>query len=205
MKIEAKISDSFWFYKVVGQELIAKSLIEELLDIRIESIRKIEMKNAIRFEIIRNSEELKYDVEIHKVNNIKEVGKKFRYYQEIKYLKDDEYCEHYKKDYIIFLCETDCFKRRFPIYTFENRAAENMEVTLDDGTYKIILNIDYAEENKKMVSNDIAEFLSYMKNGIVGEDSCELVKNINKEFKKLKHDKIVKHEYLCYLSKKYNI
>ena len=54
-----------------------------------------------------------------------------------------------------------------------------------------ILNMDYAEENKKMVSNDIAEFLSYMKNGIVGEYSCDLVKNIQEEFLKVKSNKNV--------------
>lgn len=191
MRRGAKISDSFWFYEVIGQESIAKNFIEKLLNVRIKSICKNEMGNRIRFEVLVDDNEKKCDVEIHRVTNIIDLGKRFRYYQDIRDLEANEYYKEYKKSYIIFLCEFDYFKKGFPIYTFENRAVENSEITLDDETYKIILNMDYAEENKKMVSNDIAEFLSYMKNGIVGEYSCDLVKNIQEEFLKVKSNKNV--------------
>lgn len=46
--------------------------------------------------------------------------------------------------------------------------------------------MDYTEENAKMVSDDIAEFLTYVKTGIIKEDSCNLVKNIHEEFKRRK-------------------
>lgn len=183
---EAKVLDDLWFNKVIGKELIAKNFIEELLNVRIKSIHKIKIENAIRFEVLVNGEEINYDVEIHKVTNTDELGKRFRYYQDIIDLDSDEYYKEYKKSYIIFICEFDCFKKGFPIYTFENRAVESPEITLDDETYKVILNMDYAEENKKMVSNDLAEFLRYVKTGIIKEDSCDLVKNIHEEIERIK-------------------
>lgn len=179
MTREAKISDSFWFYKVVEEESIAKSLIESLLDMRIKSIGKIEIESGIRFEVLRNGEETRYDIEIHKVNNVEEIGKQFRYYQDVRYLEDNEY---YKKSYLIFLCDTDCFKKGFPIYTFQNRAIENTEIILGDETYRVILNSDYIEKNKNMVSDDIAELLKYLRTGKVKENSCDLVKNIQEKF-----------------------
>lgn len=183
---EAKVSDDLWFNKVMGKELIAKNFIEELLNVRIKFIHKIKIENEIKFEVLVNGEEKKYDVEIHKVTNTYELGKRFRYYQDIIDLESDEYYKEYKKSYIIFICEFDCFKKGLPIYTFENRAVENPEITLDDETYKVILNMDYTEENKKMISNDLAEFLMYVKTGIIKEDSCNLVKNIHEEFEKRK-------------------
>ena len=79
------------------------------------------------------------------------------------------------------------------MYTFENRAVENTEITLGDETYKIILNMDYTKENKKMVSNDIAEFLMYIKTGRIEENYCNLVKNIQEEFEKVKSDNEVSY------------
>lgn len=62
MMREAKISNSLWFYKVIGQELIAKNFIEKLLNVRIKSICKNEMDNRIRFEVLVDDNEKKYDV-----------------------------------------------------------------------------------------------------------------------------------------------
>ena len=190
---ETDKSDNLLINKVIGKESIAKNLIEELLNIRIKAICKIQVKNGITFELLVEGEEIKYYIEIEKVSNEKELGRRFRYYQDIVDFKIGECYEEYRKSYIIFLCEFDYFKKGFPMYTFENRAVENTEITLGDETYKIILNMDYTKENKKMVSNDIAEFLMYIKTGRIEENYCNLVKNIQEEFEKVKSDNEVSY------------
>ena len=61
-----------------------------------------------------------------------------------------------KKSYVIFICTFDPFGQGRHIYTFENRCSEDIALTLNDGTVKIILNTkgtldDVSPEMKRLL------------------------------------------------------
>lgn len=69
--------------------------------------------------------------------------------------KGDDY-NHLKKSYVIFICTFDPFGLGRHIYTFENRCSEDIALTLNDGTVKIILNTkgtldDVSPEMKRLL------------------------------------------------------
>ena len=85
--------------------------------------------------------------------------KRMRYYQGMIDLnileKGDDY-NHLKKSYVIFICTFDPFGLGRHIYTFENRCSEDIALTLNDGTVKIILNTkgtldDVSPEMKRLL------------------------------------------------------
>ena len=66
-----------------------------------------------------------------------------RYYQgmiDLNILEKGENYRDLKRSFVIFVCTFDLFGEGRHIYTFENRCIQNPELSLLDGTTKIILN-----------------------------------------------------------------
>lgn len=69
--------------------------------------------------------------------------KRTRYYQgmiDLNILEKGENYRDLKRSFVIFVCTFDLFGEGRHIYTFENRCIQNPELSLLDGTTKIILN-----------------------------------------------------------------
>ena len=63
-----------------------------------------------------------------------------------------------KKSFVIFVCTFDAFGEGRHIYTFENRCIQNLDLSLGDGTTKIVLNTkgtmdDITPEMKKLLDD----------------------------------------------------
>ena len=131
--------------------------------------------------------------------NSDNLPKRFRYYQssiDTELLDSGEYYTNLKKSYIIFICKFDLFKKGLPMYTFENIAKEDKNITLNDEAYKVILNTDYSERYKETVNENIIKFLNYINTGEVENNSCHLVKSLQKELENLKKDNIVRRDLM---------
>ena len=69
----------------------------------------------------------------------KELPQRARYYQSVGdgvALSKGDFYTSLKEQYIIFLCPIDIFGGGHPVYHFENRAKEDLNITLSDLTFK---------------------------------------------------------------------
>ncbi|MCQ2102672.1 MAG: hypothetical protein MJY98_05545 [Fibrobacter sp.] len=68
-----------------------------------------------------------------------ELPKRARYYQSIhdtRELHKGTMYDSLKDQYVLFICPKDIFGAGLPIYSFQNYAAENKNIVLDDRTFK---------------------------------------------------------------------
>lgn len=79
-----------------------------------------------------------FDIEVQVADTL-ELPERARFYQsimDIDSLKSGAPYSALKDSHVIFICLSDVFKRELPVYTFENRCAENPEIVLGDRSWK---------------------------------------------------------------------
>ena len=156
---ELELKDDFMFSVIMRDPKYVKPFLETILRIKIAKIEYPEVQKNI--DIAAGAKGIRLDVyvedEKHTVFNLemqtttaRNLPKRMRYYQGMIDLnileKGDDY-NHLKKSYVIFVCTFDPFGLGRHIYTFENRCSEDIALTLNDGTVKIILKrlLDYVD------------------------------------------------------------
>ena len=165
---ELELKDDFMFSVIMRDPRYVKPFLETILRIKIAKIEYPEVQKNI--DIAAGAKGIRLDVyvedEKHTVFNLemqtttaRNLPKRMRYYQGMIDLnileKGDDY-NHLKKSYVIFVCTFDPFGLGRHIYTFENRCSEDIALTLNDGTVKIILNTkgtldDVSPEMKRLL------------------------------------------------------
>ena len=165
---ELELKDDFMFSVIMRDPKYVKPFLETILRIKIATIEYPEVQKNI--DIAAGAKGIRLDVyvedEKHTVFNLemqtttaRNLPKRMRYYQGMIDLnileKGDDY-NHLKKSYVIFICTFDPFGLGRHIYTFENRCSEDIALTLNDGTVKIILNTkgtldDVSPEMKRLL------------------------------------------------------
>lgn len=165
---ELELKDDFMFSVIMRDPKYVKPFLETILRIKIAKIEYPEVQKNI--DIVAGAKGIRLDVyvedEKHTVFNLemqtttaRNLPKRMRYYQGMIDLnileKGDDY-NHLKKSYVIFICTFDPFGLGRHIYTFENRCSEDIALTLNDGTVKIILNTkgtldDVSPEMKRLL------------------------------------------------------
>lgn len=166
---ELELKDDFMFSVIMRDPKYVKPFLETILRIKIAKIEYPEVQKNI--DIAAGAKGIRLDVyveadEKHTVFNLemqtttaRNLPKRMRYYQGMIDLnileKGDDY-NHLKKSYVIFICTFDPFGQGRHIYTFENRCSEDIALTLNDGTVKIILNTkgtldDVSPEMKRLL------------------------------------------------------
>ena len=165
---ELELKDDFMFSVIMRDPRYVKPFLETILRIKIAKIEYPEVQKNI--DIAAGAKGIRLDVyvedEKHTVFNLemqtttaRNLPKRMRYYQGMIDLnileKGDDY-NHLKKSYVIFICTFDPFGLGRHIYTFENRCSEDIALTLNDGTVKIILNTkgtldDVSPEMKRLL------------------------------------------------------
>ena len=165
---ELELKDDFMFSVIMRDPKYVKPFLETILRIKIAKIEYPEVQKNI--DIAAGAKGIRLDVyvedEKHTVFNLemqtttaRNLPKRMRYYQGMIDLnileKGDDY-NHLKKSYVIFVCTFDPFGLGRHIYTFENRCSEDIALTLNDGTVKIILNTkgtldDVSPEMKRLL------------------------------------------------------
>ena len=195
------LQDDFMFCKVMQNESLCKTLIEMILFDTIgkityisvqHSINTYEQAKSVRFDVLVQTENGKfYDVEMQ-VSNERNIPKRMRFYQaaiDISFLDKGNFYNDLNESFIIFICLFDAIGKNKPVYTFENLCIEDKNISLQDGTKKVIIN---AEAFKDTENKELKEFLEYLKTGKV---KSEFTRRIEEMIQTVKQNEQARQEY----------
>ena len=195
------LQDDFMFCKVMQNEGLCKTLIEMILFDTIgkityisvqHSINTYEQAKSVRFDVLVQTENGKfYDVEMQ-VSNEKNIPKRMRFYQaaiDISFLDKGNFYNDLNESFIIFICLFDVLGKNRSIYTFENICLEDKNISLQDGTKKVIMN---AEAFKDTKNKELKEFLEYLK---TGKTKSEFTRRIEEMIQTVKQNEQARQEY----------
>ena len=91
-----------------------------------------------------------YDVEMQ-VSNERNIPKRMRFYQaaiDISFLDKGNSYNNLNDSFIIFICTFDAIGKNRSVYTFENTCVEDKNISLHDGTKKVIINAEAFNDTK---------------------------------------------------------
>ncbi|AIN92965.1 Rpn family recombination-promoting nuclease/putative transposase [Treponema putidum] len=195
------LQDDFMFCKVMQNSDLCKRLIDMILSDKIgkiayisvqHSINTNEQAKSVRFDVLVQTENGKfYDVEMQ-VSNEKNIPKRMRFYQaaiDISFLDKGNFYNDLNDSFIIFICTFDAIWKNEPIYTFENICIEDKNISLQDGTKKVIIN---SEAFKSTEDKDLKEFLEYLK---TGKAKSEFTRRIEEMIQTVKQNEQARQEY----------
>ena len=126
------------------------------------------------------------------VSNEKNIPKRMRFYQaaiDISFLDKGNFYNDLNDSFIIFICTFDAIGKNKPVYTFENICLEDKNISLQDGTKKVIIN---AEAFKDTENKELKEFLEYLK---TGKTKSEFTRRIEEMIQTVKQNEQARQEY----------
>ena len=195
------LQDDFMFCKVMQNPDLCKRLIEMILSDTIgkityisvqHNIKNYEQAKSVRFDILVQTENGKfYDIEMQ-VSNERNIPKRMRFYQaaiDISFLDKGNSYNNLNDCFIIFICTFDAIGKNRPIYTFEKICLEDKNISLQDGTKKIIIN---AEAFRDTEDKELKEFLEYLK---TGKAKSEFTRRIEEMIQAIKQNEQARQEY----------
>ena len=195
------LQDDFMFCKVMQNEGLCKALLEMILFDTIgkiayisiqHSINTYEQAKSVRFDVLVQAENGKfYDVEMQ-VSNERNIPKRIRFYQaaiDISFLDKGNSYNNLNDSFIIFICTFDAIGKNRPVYTFENICLQDKNISLQDGTKKVIIN---SEAFKNTEDKDLKDFLEYLKTGKV---KSEFTRRIEAMIQTVKNNEQARQEY----------
>ncbi|MGP1437460.1 MAG: Rpn family recombination-promoting nuclease/putative transposase [Treponema sp.] len=198
---ELTIQDDFMFCKVMQNMNICKQVLELVLKEENIHIKKISVQHTIennseiksvRLDVLAEDEnENKFDIEMQMVNNDK-IPKRMRLYQasiDVYTIDKGMLYADMPDTIIIFFCMFDPICKGLPIYTFENTCQENKDIKLNDGTFKIIINVKAYE---KVKNPELKKLLKYICDGIV---TNSLTEEIEMNVATIKQNQVFLKEY----------
>ena len=115
-----------------------------------------------------------------------------RFYQaaiDISFLDKGNFYNDLNDSFIIFICLFDVIGKNRPVYTFENICIEDKNISLQDGTKKVIIN---SEAFKNTEDKDLKEFLEYLK---TGKPNNEFTRRIEEVIQTIKENEQARQEY----------
>ena len=196
-------SDNFMFAKVMEDKATCKSVLELLLDIKIDRLTYPEYEKtllpgpdgkSIRLDVHTSDSQRDFDIEIQ-TTLYRELRERTRYYQslmDVDSLKKGHSYDELKDNIIIFICLEDLFGLGLPVYTFENTCRENTSVKLEDRTLKVFYNCSSWMDAG---SKDKADFLRFL---LTDNAESSLCKKLKEREKKIKMTARAQKEYMDY-------
>ena len=194
-------TDDFMFCKTMQNPDLCKGLIEMILADTIgkityisiqHNLKNYEQAKSVRFDVLVQTENGNlYDVEMQ-VSNEKNIPKRMRFYQaaiDISFLDKGNFYNDLNDSFIIFICLFDVIGKNRPVYTFENICIEDKNISLQDGTKKVIIN---SEACKNTEDKDLKEFLEYLK---TGKPNNEFTRRIEEVIQTIKENEQARQEY----------
>ncbi len=134
-----------------------------------------------------------YDVEMQVESNLN-LPRRSRFYQSMMDSKALEKSGNYSKlkdSYVIFICPFNIFPDAgYHVYTFQQRAKENTDIILDDGTARIFV---CANGYQNDISDEMKDFLNYLSGKL---SSNPLVTQIDDAVRLARHNKKWRDEYM---------
>ena len=209
---ELTFTDDFMFCKVLSNdEDICKELLELILGIKIRKIVIINKQQeisitadakSVRLDVyVEDDENSVYDIEME-TSKTKNLPKRSRYYQgmiDLNIIERGDKYDKLKKSFVIFICLKDPFHKGLHIYTFENKCNQSPDLLLGDETVKVFINAAGTADD---VSEEMAEFLKYLKEGI---GDSHLVDKIDSAVRKARDHVEWRTEYMSLQLKFYDI
>ncbi|MBR1736846.1 MAG: Rpn family recombination-promoting nuclease/putative transposase [Firmicutes bacterium] len=190
------------FGAVMSNPKLCKPLLEHILGIKIKRIEYPELQKVIdeRYEskgirldvYVEDDKNTVYNIEIQTTSN-KNLPKRMRYYQGLIDLHTIDKGEDYvklKKSFVIFICTYDPFGEGRYIYTFRNRCDENMNITLNDDTVKIVVN---STGTQGEISDELKATLDYIVSGV---PTTPYSKDLDKAVEEVKNDKEWREQFM---------
>lgn len=185
------------FGKIMEDKETCKRFIEQTLDIKIRDLVYLEKQKTldpaidvkgIRLDVyVEDDQNTVYNIEMQSANR-ESLPKRSRYYQsvmDVESLNRGSVYQELQKSFVIFVCSFDPFGKKYMKYTFDNRCQEVSNLSLEDGTTKIFLNTKGKIYN---VSKELQDALRYLEKPIIKEDSLQLSKMIEAQFRKAMSD-----------------
>ena len=195
------LQDDFMFCKVMQNPDLCKRLIEMILADTIgkityisiqHNLKNYEQVKSVRFDVLVQTENGKfYDIEMQ-VSNEKNIPKRMRFYQsaiDISFLDKGNSYNNLNDSFIIFICTFDAIGKNRPIYTFENICIEDKNISLQDGTKKVIINSEAFENTE---DKELKEFLEYLK---TGKAKSKFTREIEVMIQTIKQNEQARQEY----------
>ena len=197
------ITDDFMFCKLLQNNPDISQKIVELVTgkeiggiITCEKQHPIEITangKGVRMDVfLKDDENTVYNIEMQTTNR-GNIPRRARYYQS---MIDVELAERGSKyndlndSYVIFFMTSDPFKVNEPIYTFENTCIERPSLALNDGTRKIVVNINGISD---IINLELRALLDYMR----GQGpSSELTAKIDEGITQVKHNEHWRGEFM---------
>ena len=197
---ELNLMDDFMFDAATVNLDVCRIIIELSLGIKIKNIywkegqkviHNLPGKRGIRMDFyVEDVEGRVFNVEMQKRNE-GNIPKRTRFYQALvdaPLLKSGERgFDNLNQTYIIVICGFDLFGCGLYRYTFENRCLEQTNLTLGDGTQKVILNTK--GKNDDEVEKPLRDFLRYVEHSddaSVPDDCDERIKYLHKVIGEIK-------------------
>ena len=186
-------ADHYMFEKVLHENQdVCQELLERLLKIKIDHIEYPEIEKTIspyyetkgvRLDVYVKDSDNVFDIELQNIND-EDLSLRTRFYQSMldtdNLLKGQHYSD-LPKSFVIFICRYDPIGNNLPIYTFENRCLENLEISLNDKSIKKIFNATAYNQEKDL---EISAFLEYIYNQEAVDDFTTKLTSIVERIKK---------------------
>ena len=164
-------ANNFLFCKILESEPeLCRQILEMLLNIEIEKLEPIQAEHtmletmdskSVRFDVYAKDDKRIFDIEMQTTANTN-LPKRARYYQSVIDMDNLSKGENYtmlKDSYVIFLCLRSPFKKKQPVYFFENICRDDSEIKLNDKAYKVFFNV---AEYAKMESDEVKSFFKFL-------------------------------------------
>ncbi len=204
------IVDDILFTTVMSNEEIAKSLLEVILNVKINKITRIERESqrseiadlrGVRFDVYIEDDKTAYDIEIQTSSN-SDLSKRTRFYQaknDIHMLrKGEKHFSKLKKSYIIFICTFHPFEKSGTnecIYTFENICMiKDKIIKLKDDAYRVFINSECDLNNIK--NQNLKSFIELVKDGFQTGTKSPLTDKILNEMDRVKRNEGWRTDYM---------
>ena len=136
-------ANNFLFCKIMESESeLCRKILEMLLNIEIEKLEPVQVERtmletmdskSVRFDVYAKDDKRIFDIEIQTTTSTN-LPKRARYYQSVIDMDNLSHGENYSKlkdSYVIFLCLKSPFKKKRPVYFFENICRDDSEIKLN--------------------------------------------------------------------------
>ena len=125
-----------------------------------------------------------------------ELPKRARYYQSVRDVHELHKGGSYtklKSQYVLFICPEDIFSAGLPIYSFQNYAAENKNIALDDRTFKCFY--IFSEYQKLSDAHPLKKYLKYFATTTADTDET---KRIHSKVEWYRTDGLTQERYMTW-------
>ena len=197
-------ANNFLFCKIMESEPeLCRRLLEILLHIKIERLEppQAEMtllesfdSKSVRFDVYTKDEKRIFDVEMQTTQN-PNLPKRSRYYQsaiDMSSLSPGDSYRKLKESYVIFLCLSDPFDEKLPVYFFENVCEGGKRRKLGDGAYKVFFNAAEYAKIKNCEEKSFFRFLAEKK------AETELTRSIEEKVSFARKNKEWRRQYMTW-------